>query len=83
MRKPIFRVFVNYSIKNSKGITRRPKTGTIDTFVLTNNLEEIKEDEVLHNRIFYLHKIKDKKKFTIEIKNIEVEGQYGETTDRF
>jgi len=83
MQKPIFRVFVTYSINKSKGVTRSPKTGTIDTFVLTDNIDEIKKDEVLQDRIFYLHKIKDKEKFKIEIKNIEVEGQYGETTDRF
>jgi hypothetical protein len=37
MKKPIFRVFVSYSIKkNSSKIDRVFKSGVIDTFVLTS-----------------------------------------------
>ena len=83
MKKPIFRVFVRYSIrkKNSK-VVKRAKTGIVDTFVLTSNRKEIETDEELLNRICYINKT-NRDKVDITIEDIEVEAQYGETTDRF
>ena len=45
MKKPIFRVFISYEIKNKKRITRSVIKGTLDTFALTSSIKEIKEDE--------------------------------------
>ena len=82
MKKPIFRVFVSYEIKNKNVVTRRATTGTLDTFVLTSNLKEIETDQELLDRICYINK-KNPNKVDIKITNIDVENQYGETTDRF
>ena len=79
-KKPIFRVFVNYTISSKKRV--RKTKGTIDTFVLTVNIEEIKKDEELLTRICYVNK-KKPEDVSIEINNVEIENQYGETTDRF
>jgi len=82
MKKPIFRVFVSYEIKNKLKSTRRVNTGILDTFVLTSNINEIKNDKELIDRICYLNK-KNPNKVEITITNVDVENQYGETTDRF
>ena len=82
MKKPIYRVFVSYEIKSKKAVTRKVTTGMLDTFVLTSNIEEIKKDQELIDRICYLNK-KNLSKVDITIISIDVENQYGETTDRF
>ena len=41
MKKPIFRVFISYEIKNRNKITRRIISGTLDTFVLTADIDSI------------------------------------------
>jgi len=82
MKKPIFRVFVSYEIKNKTAVTRKVTAGTLDTFALTSNIEEIKKDKELIDRICYLNK-KNLNKVDITIVKVDVEDQYGETTDRF
>ena len=82
MKKPIFRVFVSYEIKNKDTVTRKTIVGILDTFALTSNIEEIKKDQELIDRICYLNK-KKLNKVDIIITNVDVEYQYGETTDRF
>tara|TARA_R110000751_G_scaffold44694_3_gene102071 strand:- start:216 stop:470 length:255 start_codon:yes stop_codon:yes gene_type:complete len=82
MKKPIFRVFISYEIKNKATVTRRVITGVLDTFVLTSNIKEIKKDKELIDRICYLNK-RDFNKVDIAITGIDIEAQYGETTDRF
>jgi len=82
MKKPIFRVFVSYEIRNKLKVTRRVHNRTLDTFVLTSNINEIKNDKELIDRICYVNK-KKPDKVEITITNIDVENQYGETTDRF
>jgi|TARA_R100000278_G_scaffold33166_1_gene30166 hypothetical protein len=81
MQKPIFRVFVKYNIRN-KGKATRGKNGVIDTFALTDDKKVIEQDEVIKNRICYLNK-KRLEKVVITITDVEVEDQYGFTTDRF
>ena len=81
MQKPIFRVFVKYNIRN-KGAASKGKNGVIDTFALTDNIKTIERDEEIHNRICYLNK-KKLEKVVITITDVEVEDQYGFTTDRF
>jgi len=81
MQKPIFRVFVKYNIRN-KGAASKGKNGIIDTFALTDNIKTIEKDEEIHNRICYLNK-KKLDKVVITITDVEVEDQYGFTTDRF
>ena len=82
MKKPIFRVFVSYEIKNKATVARKVTMGILDTFALTSNIEEIKKDTELIDRICYLNK-KNPSKVDITITNVDVEYQYGETTDRF
>jgi hypothetical protein len=81
MQKPIFRVFVKYNIR-PKGKPSRGKNGVIDTFALTDNIKSIEKDEEIQNRICYLNK-KKLDKVVITITDVEVENQYGFTTDRF
>ena len=82
MKKPIFRVFISYKIKNKKAITRKTTVGTLDTFTLTSNINEIKKDKELIDRICYINK-KQPNKVDVLITGIDIENQYGETTDRF
>ena len=82
MKKPIFRVFVSYEIKNKKVATRKVITGILDTFVLTSNTKEIENDQELIDRICYINK-KNLNKVDVIITSIDIENQYGETTDRF
>jgi hypothetical protein len=82
MKKPIFRVFISYEIKNRNKITRRIISGTLDTFVLTADIDSIKKDEELIDRICYTNKRKPEL-VDITITKIDIENQYGETTDRF
>jgi hypothetical protein len=82
MKKPIFRVFISYEIRNKKKISRKVIDGVLDTFALTSNIKEIEKDEEFINRICYVNKRKPET-VDINITNIEIENQYGETTDRF
>ena len=82
MKKPIFRVFISYEIKNKGAVTRKTTVGILDTFALTSNIEEIKNDQELIDRICYLNK-KKLNKVDITITSVDVENQYGETVDRF
>ena len=82
MKKPIFRVFVSYEIKNKKVVTRKAITGILDTFVLTSDINEIKNDQELIDRICYINK-KNPNKVDVIITSVDIENQYGETTDRF
>ena len=82
MKKPIFRVFISYEIKNKKVVTRKAITGILDTFVLTSNIKEIENDQELIDRICYINK-KNLNKVDVIITSIDIENQYGETSDRF
>ena len=82
MKKPIFRVFVSYEIKNKKSVTRKVVKGTLDTFVLTSDINEIKNDQELIDRICYINK-KNLNKVDVIITSVDIENQYGETVDRF
>tara|TARA_B100001173_G_C15828613_1_gene479395 strand:+ start:379 stop:633 length:255 start_codon:yes stop_codon:yes gene_type:complete len=82
MKKPIFRVFISYEIRNKKKLTRKVINGILDTFVLTSDTKEIKNDEELINRICYVNK-RIPKNVEVKILDVDIENQYGETTDRF
>ena len=45
-------------------------------------IEEIKHDQIILDRICYITK-KKHDKVDVLITNVEIEGQYGETIDRF
>jgi len=78
MPKPIFRIFATYKISNKIGVTRKPVKGVIDTFATTDDVNEMKKDETIMNRILYLHK-KKPNKFKVEIIKVDIEDQYGFT----
>ena len=78
MPKPIFRIFATYKIYNKVGVTRKPVSGVIDTFATTDEIEEIKKDETVINRILYLHKKKPQKS-NVQITKVDIENQYGFT----
>jgi len=82
MKKPIFRVFISYEIKSKKMVTRKLSKGVLDTFVLTSDINEIKKEQEIIDRICYINK-KKPEMVEITITNIDIENQYGETTDRF
>ena len=77
MTNPIYRVIVEYGYRK-KGSARHYKYKIIDTFVLTNDIEVIKKDKNLREKMMTQIKTKNKEvEFTF--KNIYVEGQYGNT----
>jgi len=74
---PIYRVIVEYGYRK-KGSARHYKYKIIDTFVLTNDIEKIKTDKNLRERM--MREIKtENKEVEFTFKNIYVEGQYGNT----
>jgi hypothetical protein len=82
MKKPIFRVFVSYQIKSKKIVTRKLLKGILDTFVLTSDINKIKKDQEIIDRICYINK-KKPELVDVIITKVDIENQYGETTDRF
>ena len=82
MKKPIFRVFVSYQIKSKKIVTRKISKGILDTFVLTSDINKIKKDQEIIDRICYINK-KKPELVDVIITKVDIENQYGETTDRF
>jgi seryl-tRNA synthetase len=77
MPSPIYRVIVEYGYKK-KGSVRQYKYDKIDTFVLTNDVEKIKKDKNLMQKILRQSKSRNQE-LEITFKTIYVEGQYGET----
>tara|TARA_R100001163_G_scaffold63995_2_gene57147 strand:- start:393 stop:650 length:258 start_codon:yes stop_codon:yes gene_type:complete len=82
MKKPIFRVFVSYEIKSKKIVTRKLSKGILDTFVLTSDINKIKKDQEIIDRICYINK-KKPELVDVIVTKVDIENQYGETTDRF
>lgn len=79
MKKPIYRVFVDFEYKN-KGIRTRVQEASVDTFALSKDPKEI--EEYIMGKM--LSEIKRKRgQCEIKITNIKIEGQYGETSDRY
>ena len=77
MTSPIYRVIIEYGYRK-KGSLRSYKYKIIDTFVLTNDIEKIKTDKNLRERM--MREIKtENKEVEFTFKNIYVEGQYGNT----
>ena len=80
MKKPIYRVLVNFEYRNnsiSNYIRTQVKQDYIDTFALSKDKDEIYE----HIKGKLLRKIGKKEgEVQIKITNIEIEGQYGETS---
>ena len=77
MTSPIYRVIVEYGYRK-KGSLRSYKYKIIDTFVLTNDVERIKKDKHLRERM--IRQVGGKnKELEFTFKNIYVEGQYGNT----
>ena len=77
MSSPIYRVIIEYGYRK-KGSPSHYKYKIIDTFVLTNDIEKIKTDKNLRERMMREIKTKNKEvEFTF--KNIYIEGQYGNT----
>ena len=75
--KPIYRVIIAFRYKK-KGAATYYKRGNIDTFCTTNNIVQIKNDEVIRGKI--KRKVKTKHAdLDILFDNIEIEGQYGKT----
>ena len=77
MTSPIYRVIVEYGYRK-KGSARHYKYKIIDTFVLTNDVEMIKKDKNLNDKMMAQIKTKNKEVEFI-FKSIYVEGQYGNT----
>jgi phosphopantetheine adenylyltransferase len=79
MRKPIYRVIVDFEYRN-KGKGNYIKTkiiaDQIDTFALSRDEDEIYNH--IKSKIFRQIKKKEDD-VNIEIKNINIEGRYGET----
>ena len=77
MSSPIYRVIIEYGYRK-KGSARHYKYKIIDTFVLTNDVEAIKKDATLRNRM--IREVGSKnKELEFTFKNIYIEGQYGNT----
>lgn len=79
MKRPIFRILASYELRN-KGIAvaRKVLKGRIDTFMLTDNTEELKSDKDFLNKICRKSG-RSLDKVDIVITSIEIEGKYGFT----
>ena len=77
MTSPIYRVIIEYGYRK-KGSLRSYKYKIIDTFVLTNDVEFIKKDATLRERM--IREVGGgNKELEFTFKSIYVEGQYGNT----
>ena len=77
MSKPIYRVIIEYGYRK-KGSPRHYKYKIIDTFVLTNDIELIKKDKNLRDRM--IREVGGRnKELEFTFKSIYIEGQYGNT----
>jgi hypothetical protein len=77
LSSPIYRVIIEYGYRKKNSL-RKHQFKIIDTFALTNDVELIKKDERIMEKI--ITRIKSKHKdLDIIFKSIYVEGQYGET----
>ena len=77
MPSPIYRVIVEFGYRK-KFSPRRYKYKIIDTFVLTNDVEFIKKDATLRERM--IREVGGgNKELEFTFKSIYVEGQYGNT----
>tara|TARA_R110002020_G_scaffold33846_1_gene102767 strand:+ start:460 stop:699 length:240 start_codon:yes stop_codon:yes gene_type:complete len=77
MGSPIYRVIIEYGYRK-KGSPRHYKYKIIDTFVLTNDIELIKKDKNLRDRM--TREVGGKnKELEFTFKSIYIEGQYGNT----
>jgi len=79
MRKPIYRVIIDFGFKK-KGSVRSYIGKRIDTFALTNDKDEIKKSKSILEKIARKcnRKLSD---IDIRFKKIHIEGQYGETAN--
>mgnify|MGYP001174456758 FL=1 len=77
MASPIYRVIIEYGYRK-KGSIRQHQYKIIDTFVTTKDVELIKKNETIRQRIIRDTKTKHKD-LDILFKNIYIEGQYGNT----
>ena len=83
MKKPIYRIFIDFKYSNiTKTGKALVKNNVLDTISLETTKDGVMNDKRLMSKI-YKHIKKDKNKVVIDITNIHIEGQYGETSDRF
>jgi hypothetical protein len=77
MGRPIYRVIIDFGFKK-RGSVRTYVWKKIDTFVLTNVIEEIEKSKNILEKIARKcnRKLSD---IDIKFKKIHIEGQYGET----
>jgi len=79
MKKPIYRVVIDFEYQN-KGTRTQKKQDVIDTFAFSKDHKEI-EEQLMDKMIRKTRRKKEQ--VIIKIKNIEIKGQFGYTTDRF
>ncbi|MBC8437116.1 hypothetical protein H8D85_02210 [bacterium] len=82
MKKPIFRVQIQYSIRKNKSTRAKIIKGDIDTFALTDVISDIKSDKDMLLKIYRDSK-KDPINHTVTMDKINIIKQHGYTTDRF
>ena len=56
MTATIYRVYISYEVKNKNRNIKSIMKDTLETFVTTDNIEEIKDNIEIKTRICYLHK---------------------------
>ena len=56
MTATIYRVYISYEVKNKNRNIKSIIKDTLETFVTTDNIEEIKDNIEIKTRICYLHK---------------------------
>lgn len=76
---PIYRVIIEYRYRKKNTITRY-KHANIDTFVLTNDIELIKKDKRLKEKMIKNQKGRNPyEDIDVVFKKIKTEGPYGHT----
>lgn len=83
MKKPIYRIFIDFRYCNKTKSGRSVvKTHRLDTISLDTKEEDILKNDFVMNKFFRAIN-KSRESISFVITNIDVEGQHGETNDRF
>ncbi len=80
-KRPIFNAYIYFNYYSTKTIRLKKESSFIETFITTENIEELNQNQILINKI--LKKLKKKKDIKIEITKTKIINQHGYTNDRF
>jgi len=81
-KRPIWRAKIIFKYAAKKAINKRWKEANCITFITSQDIKELSDDEIIKSRLVKCAK-KKKEEVDVVIKQIQIISRHGETTDRF